>query len=147
MCELSLCMRHRADTGVQVENSDLLELVACWEKLTSKWAVLLCCRLCTICWTKLMKILWGEGMPVIFSMGLPIQFFFLFVLLLEYSRLTMLRQFSGGQQNDSAIHIHVSILPHTPLPTSLPHHIEQCLLCSTGSPCWLSILNIVVCAC
>ena len=32
---------------------------------------------------------------------------------------------SGAQQSDSAIHIHVSILPQTPLPSRLPHNIEQ----------------------
>ena len=32
---------------------------------------------------------------------------------------------SGGQQRDSAIHIHVSILPQAPLLSSLPHNIEQ----------------------
>ena len=28
----------------------------------------------------------------------------------------------GGQQRDSATHIHVSILPQTPLPSRLPHN-------------------------
>ena len=32
---------------------------------------------------------------------------------------------SGGQQRDSAIHIHVFILPQTPLPSRLPHNIKQ----------------------
>ena len=32
---------------------------------------------------------------------------------------------SGGQQKDSAIHIHVSIFPQTPFPSRLPHNIEQ----------------------
>ena len=32
---------------------------------------------------------------------------------------------SGGLQRDSAIHTHVSILPHTPLPARLPHNTEQ----------------------
>ena len=31
---------------------------------------------------------------------------------------------SGGKQRNSAIHIHVSILPNTPLPSRLPHNIE-----------------------
>ena len=51
---------------------------------------------------------------------------------------------SGTQQSDSAIHIHVSILPQAPLPSRLPHDIEQSSLCYTGGPCWLSILNIAV---
>ena len=48
----------------------------------------------------------------------------------------------GEQQRDSAIYIHGSILPQTPLPSRLPHHIEQNCLCYTVDPCWLSILNI-----
>ena len=38
---------------------------------------------------------------------------------------------SGRQQRDSAIHIHVSILPQTPFPSRLPHNIEQSSLCYT----------------
>ena len=51
---------------------------------------------------------------------------------------------SGGQQRDSAIHIHVSILSQTPLPSRLPHNIEQSSLCYTVGPCWLPILNVGV---
>ena len=36
---------------------------------------------------------------------------------------------SDGQQRDSATHTHVSILPHTPLPSRLPHNMEQRFLC------------------
>ena len=54
---------------------------------------------------------------------------------------------SGEQQRDSAIHTHVSILPQTPLPSRLPHNIEQSSLCYAVGPCWLSILNIAVCTC
>jgi len=32
---------------------------------------------------------------------------------------------SGEQHKDSAIHVHVSILPQTPLPPRLPHNIEH----------------------
>ena len=46
---------------------------------------------------------------------------------------------SGAQQSDSAIHIHVSILPQTPRPFRLPHHIEQSSPCCTACPSWLSI--------
>ena len=51
----------------------------------------------------------------------------------------------GEQQRDSAVHIHVSILPQTPLPSRLPHSIEQSSMFYTIDPCWLSILNIAVC--
>ena len=50
---------------------------------------------------------------------------------------------SGEQQRDSAIHIHASILPQTPLPSRLLDNIEQSSLGYTIGPCWLSILNIV----
>ena len=32
---------------------------------------------------------------------------------------------SGEQKRDSAIHVHVAFLPKTPLPSRLPHKIEQ----------------------
>ena len=38
---------------------------------------------------------------------------------------------SGGQQRDSAIDVHVSILPQTPLPSRLPHNIKRISLCYT----------------
>ena len=50
----------------------------------------------------------------------------------------------GEQQMDSALHIHVSILPETLLPSSLVHNIEQSSMCYTIGLCWLSILNITV---
>ena len=43
---------------------------------------------------------------------------------------------SSGQQSDSAICIHVFIFPQTPLPSKLPHSIEQSSLCYTVGPCW-----------
>ena len=54
---------------------------------------------------------------------------------------------SGEQQRDSAIHIHASILPQTPLPPRLPHNTEQRYLCYTVGTCWLTILNIAECTC
>ena len=38
---------------------------------------------------------------------------------------------SGEQRRDSAIHIHVSILPQTPLPSRLAHNIEPSSMCYT----------------
>ena len=52
---------------------------------------------------------------------------------------------SGEQWGDSVIHIHVSVLPQTPLPSRLPPNIEQSSMCSTVGPCCLSILNIQQC--
>ena len=54
---------------------------------------------------------------------------------------------SGGQQRVSAIHMHVSILPQTPLPSRLLPHIGQSPLCCTAGPCHLSILNMAVFTC
>lgn len=51
---------------------------------------------------------------------------------------------SGGQQRDSAKYIHVSILPQTPLPPRLPHHIKQNSLSYRAGLCWLSIFSIAV---
>ena len=51
---------------------------------------------------------------------------------------------SGEQRRDSAIHIHVSILPQTPLPSRLPRDIEQSSLCYTVGSYGLPILNIAV---
>ena len=53
----------------------------------------------------------------------------------------------GEQQRDSAIYMHVSILLQTPLPSRLPHNIDQSSICYTAGHCWLSILNIAVCRC
>ena len=51
---------------------------------------------------------------------------------------------SGGQQRDAAMHVHVSTLPQSPLPSRLPHNIKQSSLCYAVGPCWLSILNTAV---
>ena len=47
---------------------------------------------------------------------------------------------SDEQQRDSIIHMHVSILPQTPLPSRLAYNIEQSSMCYTVGPCWLSLL-------
>ena len=54
---------------------------------------------------------------------------------------------SDEESRDSATDIHVSILPQTPLPSSLPRNTEQSSMCYTVGPCWLSIANIVVYTC
>ena len=60
---------------------------------------------------------------------------------------------SGEQQRDSAIwdvYIYTytqryrSILPSTPLPSTLPHNIEQSSTCYIVGRCWLSILKIAI---
>ena len=42
------------------------------------------------------------------------------------------------------MHIHVSILSQIPLPSGLPHNLEQSSLSYAVGPGWLSILNIAV---
>ena len=54
---------------------------------------------------------------------------------------------SGGEQKDSAIHTHVSILPQTLLPSRLPCNTEHSSMCYTVGPCWSSVLNIAVSTC
>ena len=54
---------------------------------------------------------------------------------------------SGKQQGDSATHIYESVLSNTPLPSRLPHIIEQNSLYYIAGPCWLSILDTVVYTC
>ena len=54
---------------------------------------------------------------------------------------------SGVPQSDSVLHIHVSILFQILFPIRLLQSIEQSSLCYIVGPCWLSILNIVVCVC
>ena len=44
---------------------------------------------------------------------------------------------SGGRQRDSAIRIHVSILPETSLPSRLLYNTERNSLCYKVGPCWL----------
>ena len=52
-------------------------------------------------------------------------FVFTFYFVLEYKPANNVVRVSGEQWRDSAIFIHVSILPQTPLPSRLPHNIEQ----------------------
>ena len=55
---------------------------------------------------------------------------------------------SGGQQRDSAIHKHVSILLQTHLSHNrLPRNTEQSSLCYIVGPYWLSVLNVAGCTC
>lgn len=51
-------------------------------------------------------------------------FFKLFIFILEYSWLTtFVSKLPGRQQRNPAMHIQVSILPQTPLPSRLPHNV------------------------
>ena len=52
---------------------------------------------------------------------------------------------SGVEQSDSVIYIH--ILFHILFHYGLLQDIEYSSLCYTVGPCWLSLLNIVVCIC
>ena len=54
---------------------------------------------------------------------------------------------SGEQRTNSAIRIPASILSQMPLPSRLPHNIEQSSMCHIVGPSWLPILNTAVCTC
>ena len=71
-------------------------------------------------------------------------FFFNFLFFIGVELINDVVIIPGGQQRDSAIHIHVFILPQTPIPSSLLHNIEQSSLCYTVRPCWLSILFLFI---
>ena len=72
-------------------------------------------------------------------------FFYLFNFVLGYSRLTNNAVIISGElQRDSAMHVHASILPQTPLPSRLPHKAGQSSMRSAAGPGWWSILNIPV---
>ena len=80
-----------------------------------------------------------------FTEGKDLFFFLTFYFVLGDSQLTSKLIVLREQRRESAIHIHMSILPQSPLPSRLPHTIEQSSLCSTVGPSWLSILNRAVC--
>ena len=46
---------------------------------------------------------------------------------------------SGAHQSYLAIHIHVSNLSQSPLPSRQPRDVGHSSLCYTVGPCWLSI--------
>ena len=79
-------------------------------------------------------------MSKIFS-PLKIKFLFYIGLLLIYNVLV-----SAIQQTESIMHIRASFFQIL-FPFRLLENIEQDSLCYTVGPCWLSILNIVVCIC
>ena len=54
---------------------------------------------------------------------------------------------SSVQQNDSVIHTPMSIIFQILILLRLLQNTEQCSLCYTIEPCWLSILTIVVFIC
>ena len=53
---------------------------------------------------------------------------------------------SGAPQSGSVLHIHVSSFQILS-PYGLLQNVEWSSLCYTVSPCWLSVLYIVVCVC
>ena len=64
--------------------------------------------------------------------------------MLEYSQLTICDSFSG-QQRDSSIHTHVSILPRFPSHPGCSATLSRIPLCCTVGSCWLFILVIARC--
>ena len=84
---------------------------------------------------------------VSFTVAILYIFFLFFLFYMEIQPINSVVIVSGEQQRDSAMHLHICILPRTPLPSRLPRNVEQSSLCYTVGPCWLSILNIAVCIC
>ena len=72
---------------------------------------------------------------------LPVLPFFYFWNLLFHIGVELINNvvMVSGTQSDSAIHVHASILPQTPLPSRLPHDTGQSSLCYTAGPCRSSI--------
>ena len=79
--------------------------------------------------------------PGLHSVELPLFLKFLFYIEIELINNVVL--VSGVQQSDSIIHVHVSALFSFRL-LSIEQSIEQCSLCCTAGPCWVSTLNIAV---
>ena len=76
---------------------------------------------------------------------IPSFFFFNFELFALYWGINNVIIVSGEPWRDSAMHIYVSTVPQAPLPSRLPHNIEQSSLWRTIGPCWLPILNRAEC--
>ena len=79
---------------------------------------------------------------------LTLPFFFIIIKVLFYIGVYLINNdvlVTGIQQSDSVIPIQVSILFQILFPFKLLQNIEPSSLCYTVGPCWLSILNIVVC--
>ena len=77
-----------------------------------------------------------------------LNYFSTFYFVLQYSWLTKNAVIISGEKwRVSAIHIHVSNLPQTTLPSRLPHNTKQSSMYYIGGPCWLSILTIAMCSC
>ena len=89
------------------------------------------------------KLSWVQVQLIFLQLKIPqwlssyFLFFQTFYFVLDYSRLTNnIVIVSGEQWRDSAIHIHVSIFPQTPLTSRLPHNIEQSSICYIVGPCY-----------
>ena len=80
----------------------------------------------------------------LYEVRATVKFFLNWLFYFEVSSVNNAVTVAGGQQRNSAIHIHVSILPHAPLSSRLPHNIEQTFMFFSVGSCWLSILNIAV---
>ena len=72
-------------------------------------------------------------------------FFFFYFFFIGVQLINNVVIVSGEQGRDSAIQIHVSILPQSPLPSWLPGNSEQSSLCGTTGPCWWPISKIATC--
>ena len=77
----------------------------------------------------------------------PSCFFFNFLFYVGVELINNIVFVLDVQQNDSVIHIHVSILFQTLFPFRSLYNIEESSPCCIVGPCWLPILNTIMCAC
>ena len=73
-------------------------------------------------------------------------FFFNFLFYVGVELINNIVFVLGVQQNDSVIHIHVSILFQTLFPFRSLYNIEESSPCCIVGPCWLPVLN-TMCTC
>ena len=69
-------------------------------------------------------------------------FIFNFLFCIGLQPINNVVRVSVEQKKDSAIHIHISILPQIPLSSRLPYNTDQICLWKIVGPCSLAILNI-----
>ena len=104
-------------------------------------------------WSFFLKESWRQCLCNIWDFGEELSanhcicfclFFILFILYWSIADLKCCDSFRWTTRGPSHTFT-LSILPQTPLPSRLPHNVDQSSLCYTVRPCWLSILNIAEC--
>ena len=118
--------------SVDIPSCAFAESVHIWRTLKSKlffvvfqWVVsFFFSWLCHVVWQDLSFPTRGWTLTS-FSGSRVFFFFFNFLFCIGVCPIDSFMVVSGEQRRDSAVRIHVSILPQIPLPSRLPHNIEQ----------------------